>query len=89
MYTASHRCYVVPEGFDELAEGRARPGHFRGVATIVTKLFGIVQPTKVRKDGEREKERKKERHNISNTPRHTHTYPHRHILVRRTPCSVY
>ncbi len=47
MYTASHRCYVVPEGFDGLAEGNARPGHFRGVATIVTKLFGIVQPTKV------------------------------------------
>ena len=54
MYTASHRCYVVPEGFDELAEGRARPGHFRGVATIVTKLFGIVQPTKVRKKKNRE-----------------------------------
>ena len=47
MYPSSHRCYVVPEGFDQLAEGNARPGHFRGVATIVTKLFGIVQPTKV------------------------------------------
>lgn len=58
MYTASHRCYVVPEGFDELAEGRARPGHFRGVATIVTKLFGIVQPTKVMKEERSEKGKK-------------------------------
>jgi len=47
MYPSSHRCYVVPDGFDHLAEGNARPGHFRGVATIVTKLFGMVQPTKV------------------------------------------
>lgn len=46
MYPSSHRCYVVPDGFDHLAEGNARPGHFRGVATIVTKLFGMVQPTK-------------------------------------------
>lgn len=45
MYGKNHITYVDPEGFDDIPEGRARPGHFRGVATIVTKLFNIVQPT--------------------------------------------
>ncbi|KAE8904491.1 hypothetical protein PF005_g10081 [Phytophthora fragariae] len=45
MYSPHHRCYVDPEGFDDLVEGQCRKGHFRGVATVVSKLFNIVQPT--------------------------------------------
>jgi len=46
---------VYPPGFSswvdvgkvtEKLEGASRPGHFRGVATIVAKLFNIVQPTR-------------------------------------------
>ena len=45
MYRKNHVSFVEPEGFDNIPEGQSRPGHFRGVATIVTKLFNIVQPT--------------------------------------------
>ena len=36
-------CVEVP-GISYLLEGAMRPGHFRGVSTVVTKLFNIVQP---------------------------------------------
>lgn len=35
---------VNVDGIDETFEGRARKGHFSGVATVLTKLFNIVQP---------------------------------------------
>jgi pantoate--beta-alanine ligase len=44
IYPAEFCTYVHVEGFSERLEGRSRPGHFRGVATIVLKLFQIVQP---------------------------------------------
>lgn len=39
------RTYVVPLESDESAEGSVRPGFFRGVATVVTKLFAAARPT--------------------------------------------
>lgn len=45
MYGKNHATYVDPMGFDQTREGICRPGHFGGVATVVTKLFNIVQPT--------------------------------------------
>jgi pantoate--beta-alanine ligase len=45
MYGEHNVTYVDCRGFDDIPEGRERPGHFKGVATIVTKLFNIVQPT--------------------------------------------
>jgi len=45
IYPPGFRTHVEVEGFSDQLEGAARPGHFRGVATIVTKLFHLVQPT--------------------------------------------
>jgi pantoate--beta-alanine ligase len=44
VYPDGFRTYVSVEGISERLEGRSRPGHFRGVSTVVLKLFEIVQP---------------------------------------------
>jgi pantoate--beta-alanine ligase len=45
MYPTGFATWVEPGGvLSERLEAASRPGHFRGVATVVTKLFGIVAP---------------------------------------------
>lgn len=45
MYPEGHSTYVVEEQLSRKMEGVTRPTHFRGVTTVVSKLFNIVQPT--------------------------------------------
>src|SRR5215472_13469044 len=44
MYPTGAETWVIVEGLSEKLDGRSRPGHFRGVTTVVAKLFNIVQP---------------------------------------------
>ena len=44
MYSEGHSTYVNVEKIEDALCGASRPGHFRGVATVVTKLFNIVLP---------------------------------------------
>ena len=44
IYPPGFSTYVQVGGLSDRLEGKLRPGHFRGVATVVLKLFEIVQP---------------------------------------------
>ena len=46
MYPKGASTFVEVEGVGDRLDGRSRPGHFRGVATVVAKLFHIVGPHK-------------------------------------------
>jgi pantoate--beta-alanine ligase len=46
MYPERPSVFVTVEGISDVLEGTVRPGHFRGVATVVAKLFNIVRPHK-------------------------------------------
>jgi len=44
MYPAGAVTWVTVEGLSDKLDGRSRPGHFRGVTTVVAKLFHVVEP---------------------------------------------
>ncbi len=46
IYPAGYQTWVMVEEVTRVLEGAFRPGHFRGVATVVSKLFNAVAPSK-------------------------------------------
>jgi pantoate--beta-alanine ligase len=44
IYPGGAVTWVLVDGMSEKLDGRSRPGHFRGVTTIVSKLFHIIEP---------------------------------------------
>jgi pantoate--beta-alanine ligase len=55
IYPENFKTFVNIEGIEkDIIEGKSRPNHFKGVTTILTKLFNIIQPNKAyfgQKDG--------------------------------------
>ena len=55
VYPPGFDTWVDPGGMGQKLEGAARPGHFRGVATVVTKLLSVIKPERAyfgQKDGQ-------------------------------------
>jgi pantoate--beta-alanine ligase len=46
MYPPGYQTWVEVQGISQGLEGAQRPGHFRGVATVVSKLFNAVRPSR-------------------------------------------
>jgi pantoate--beta-alanine ligase len=44
MYPSGATTWVNVDGLSEKLDGKSRPGHFRGVATVVAKLFHVIEP---------------------------------------------
>jgi len=44
MYSGDHKTYVEAEQITKILEGKSRPTHFRGVTTVVAKLFNSIKP---------------------------------------------
>ncbi len=44
MYAMGETTWVTVEGLSKKLDGRSRPGHFRGVTTVVAKLFHVIEP---------------------------------------------
>jgi pantoate--beta-alanine ligase len=44
LYPAGAVTWVTVQGLSEKLDGRSRPGHFRGVTTVVAKLFHVIEP---------------------------------------------
>jgi len=44
MYVKGESTWVTVEGLSDKLDGRSRPGHFRGVTTVVAKLFHMIEP---------------------------------------------
>jgi pantoate--beta-alanine ligase len=55
VYPPGFNTWVNVDNLADMLEGASRPGHFRGVATVVTKLFNLVRPDRAyfgQKDGQ-------------------------------------